>query len=271
MDSSNISAKPLPPDRGFHRSQEFEPPATPRKPLPGWLALVVSLVVALHLFAIVIHALAANSGPWPTQFEIASPAEPPKFAEIIDNNLTLPWYLSPLRMTHNYHFNSNQTEAYAVYFEVRLKDANGKVIATLKYPEEGENAWVRHRQQLLAQSLFGDSPAQPPMVERLNPPKVPIWMPVEAESNQQKATYVLERIQEHKIPRDRPMFRPTEWSLAVAKSYVRYLCRHHGAVSGELIRHSREPVPAVPNPQVIAALPPDTFVEMVANFGEYRP
>ena len=266
---SNTPSKPLPPGRGFHRSDEFDD-LPPRKPLPGILTIGISALVALHFLALGAHVLAYRSGPWPTPFDVPSPAEPPKFAQAIDD-LVFPWYLDKLRMTHNYHFATNQTEAFDVYFEVRLKDAAGKVVKSLKFPEEGGNTWVRHRQKQLAQALFGDQPLQPPQTERVPSPLVLIWKIVEPESTQQKAVYVLDKILEHNIPRDRPSMRPTEWSVAVAKSYVRHLCREHGAASGELIRHSREAIPAIPSPEVVNVLPPDTFVEMVANFGEYKP
>ena len=35
---------------------------------------------------------------------------------------------------------------------------------------------------------------------------------------------------------------PSPWSLLLARSYARHLCRLHGAHSAELTRHSRQPV-----------------------------
>ena len=72
---------------------------------------------------------------------------------------------------------------------------------------------------------------------------------------------------EHLIPRDRPVFRPSEQSLLLARSYARYLCRTHGAATAELIRHTGEPItPAV---MFTSGQPPAAAVnELISSFGE---
>jgi hypothetical protein len=79
-------------------------------------------------------------------------------------------------------------------------------------------------------------------------------------------TLRLRAVPEHLVPRDRPVFRPSSWSLLLARSYVRHLCRVNGASTAELVRHSREPIlPALifmPEP------PAATFDELVSSFGE---
>jgi hypothetical protein len=62
---------------------------------------------------------------------------------------------------------------------------------------------------------------------------------------------------------------PSDWSLELAKSYTRYLCRAHRAASGEVVRHSRESILPMylfmPGPP-----PPNLFDELVCNFGDTR-
>jgi hypothetical protein len=248
------------------------------RPLPRFLVVLASLALGFHLFAIVILVLSAQSGPWPTAFG-SSPALGPHFAGTINNNVTMRYYLEPLRMTHNYHFESNNTDVPQIYFEARLKDRDGNPVATVKYPEERANFWVRHRQSLLAQGLGGDQPVQAPRVERLPSPKVKIWHLLEEKArdklfdaqSEDVATYRLASVFEHHLKdvlRDRPASRPNEWALLVAKSYMRHLCREHGAASGELIRVSRGPVP--PEALLLPEPPPGTYTKMIANFGEFR-
>jgi hypothetical protein len=66
--------------------------------------------------------------------------------------------------------------------------------------------------------------------------------------------------------RGSPVFRPSEWSLVLARSYARHLCRTHGAASAEIIRHTRDPIyPVVLFEREPAA---DAFQDLVASFGE---
>src|ERR1700704_4798093 len=92
-------------------------------PIPRWLALAISVLIIAHLLALGGLALAARSGPWPTEFG-TSMEMPPQFAQEI-NDLSVPYYLDLVRMTHNYHFSSNHPEQPGIYFEVELKDDKG--------------------------------------------------------------------------------------------------------------------------------------------------
>src|SRR5687767_11053718 len=70
--------------------------SNPRAPggLPSWLVVLGSLAVVVHLFAVGVAALTAQSGPWLSPFG-PSPVEPPPFASTINDGLG-PQYLRPL-------------------------------------------------------------------------------------------------------------------------------------------------------------------------------
>jgi hypothetical protein len=244
---------------------------TPQTPeLPRWLLLVGSIAIGFHFFAMLMVVLAVRSGPWPAPAPFgSSQQEPPQFATSINYDEWInQYYLQALQMDHNYHFSSNRTDLPTIYFEARLKDANGEVVETIRFPQEKENFWVRQRQQLLAQNLGEDEPVQPPRGEVIaapgkNVPEVVIW---DAPPGQR--ILQLRSVPEHLIPRDRPVWSPSRWSRALIRSYSQYLCRQFGASAVELIRHSREPLyPALlelPQP------PPQPFEELICSYGEYR-
>jgi hypothetical protein len=175
-------------------------------------------------------------------------------------------------MTHDYHFVSNVVALPTVVFEVRLKDDSGKVLKTLKYPDEKANFWVRHRQRLLAQGLGNDLPVQRPQGQQLLPPgqthpKIRLWKPTEGDP-----VLRLEEVSTLELP-DMPLARPSDWAVVLAQSYARFLCRQHGAAKAEVVRKSRNAL--VPDLMFVVGpnqpLPPDTFAELSCNFGEYRP
>jgi hypothetical protein len=237
-------------------------------PLPGAIVAVASAFVALHLFAIGIHVLAAPSGPWTTPFG-PSPASGPVFAGRIDEAATS-YYLRALQMTHNYHFASNRPDNPAIAFEVRLKDSDGRVIEILPFPSPKANSWVRYRQMILAQNLGDDETVQRPGGEVIPAPgkrmdKLKIW-DATAPNN-----LVLRDVEVHLLrdrPANIPISQPREWATLVARSYMRHLCREYGAASAELSRRSRQPV----LPEILFAQepPPGTFDTLVSTFEEYR-
>jgi hypothetical protein len=248
-------------------SQPFRPAAA--RPLPAWLLAVGSLVLLFHFFAIVILVLAAPSGPWPTGMGV-NMAQPPTFAQSAEA-YTSPYYLWFLKMYSTYHFQSNRPAYPGVYFEVVLKNDAGKVIKTVKFPEDDANFWVKHRQVLLARNLADDQPVEPTPGEKIAAPNrhvnmVPIWLMKPGDSG-----VSIQSVEEHKI-RDYvergPVFRPSELSKIVAHSYIRALCRKYDAASGELIRYSRDPI----GPDVLMgdSIPDQLFGEFRANFGETK-
>jgi hypothetical protein len=171
-------------------------------------------------------------------------------------------------MTHTYRFRVDRPMP-SVYFEAHLKDGRGEHLKTLKFPDPKANFWVRHRQQLLSDGLFGDSPVPPPQGERLGAPPKTYWEP-------QDKQMVLKTVPEHLVPRTGNVMSPSDWSLLVAKSYAQHLCRTHGAASAEIVRHSRDIVlpptllPPPPPGKDRAEAPPALFEELVFNFGVYR-
>ena len=238
------------------------------RPLPGWLKIAGSVFAVAHLGAIALLALAPPSGPWPTPFGMQSDAEGPRFASSITEGFTLPYYLSPLRMTHNYHFNSNRPAMMAAVFQVTLKDEFGQPIRTLKFPDEKANFWVRHRQSILAQNLAQDQQLPPRGTEVIPAPgqKMPTTEFWERVDNQ---TMRLKEMESHLVPRDRQVERPSDWSKLMGQSYLRYLCRAYKAKSAELVRVHR---PAISPMVLLMPGPPgpENFVEVKSIFGEYR-
>jgi hypothetical protein len=232
--------------------------------LPSWLVVLGSAAIAGHLLAVVAMVLAAPSGPWPSAVGSAL-STPPQFAYSL-NNLIPAEYLKSLGMTNDYHFFRNRPVLPGVSFEVRLQDEAGSHLATVKFPESHSNFWVRHRQSLLARGLADDQPVEPPQGEMIpapnrSVPTVQVWDIAE------KGGLELRKVQEHLVPRDRPVFRPSERSLLLARSYIRHLCRTNGAAKAELIRHTQEPIP----PAVMFMSDQTStgaFNELISNFGE---
>src|SRR5436309_3135001 len=110
--NEGFSAKPLagaPP----LANRNARPPAKPEANeqdatagMPIWLIAIASLAVAFHLLGVFSAALAAPSGPWPSDEGGRAMERPPQFAASIREKMG-PKYLQPLKMTHNYHFPSD--------------------------------------------------------------------------------------------------------------------------------------------------------------------
>jgi hypothetical protein len=233
--------------------------------LPRWVVLGGSALIAFHLLALVILVLSAPSGPWPSPFG-TSQAIGPAFADSIAAYTTR-YYLQPLQLTHNYHFLGNRTEMPDVKFEVSLQDESGHSVATVTVPAAGTNPWLRFRHHLLAQGLGGDEPMEAPRGEMIPAPgqqmqKIKIWDSAPGSNRLEIRSVPL-----HLVPKDHPISRPSDWSLILARSYQRYLCRQHGAAKAELIRHSRQPL--VPSLMFMPDFPPGTFDTLDSAFEGY--
>jgi hypothetical protein len=241
------------------------------------VTLPVSAAVAFHLVAVVAFALAAPSGPWLTRYG-PSPALGPQFAESVAS-VTTNHYLKPLRMTHRYQFITTLPETVGIFFEVRLKDAKGGLLRTLRFPEPSANPWVRHRESLLALGLAGDrevevqgpteripAPNKADLVSYWDDSQKNVWHLKTVPAND--LVRVLAERREKAAPQPpTPLNRPSERAVMLANSYCRYLCREYGAASAELVRHSRNPIgpEAMFDPQALALSP-----TLVSHFGEVR-
>jgi hypothetical protein len=253
--------------------------------LPRWQVVGGSGAILLHLAAILVPILDVRSGPWPAS-DGRDLADPPQFAHAAAGLATV--HAKYLRVAHSYHFVTNRpSDLPGVEFEVRLKDGDGKPLQTLKFPDPQANAWVRHRQQLLAHSLAPDLPVAPPGGEVIaapgqKMPAVTLWMmPDEGIPGSPAKTLAalmtpdraaplrVQTVPQHLVPRNRPVMRPSDWALVLERSYARYLCRLHGAASAEVIRHTREPIP--PTPLFGSNTPRQALEDLVASFEEVQP
>jgi hypothetical protein len=266
--------------------------------LPPWLVALASVAIVLHLAAILVPILDTPSGPWPVPTG-RSMAEPPQFARSLSSlgsssrSTSATWTFTTLhgkylRLTNNYHFVSNRPgDLPGVEFEVYLRDAEGNLLHKAKFPSPEANLWVRHRQQMLAGAL---APLEAPQGEVLaapgaSVPTMAVWLfpdelgpetpngpppggaPAPSATGPDRLGQLrLSFVPQHLVPRQRPIMRPMELSVVLARSYARYLCRQHGAARAEIVRHSREPVP--PGVLFGAETPASTFESLVASFGE---
>jgi hypothetical protein len=244
--------------------------------IPRGLALLISVPILFHLIAVVFQVLSASSGPWPLPDGGSNSWFPPQFALTVSNRFNTSGkktgygtadYLSLVKLDHDYHFVSNRPRQSAVYFEARLKDKQGNEVATVRCPDPNAICFVRHRQAILARRLAEDVPL-PPAQSELVPapgqemPKVLMWEPTGPR------TGVLREVKQNLVPREQPHQRPSDLSLALARSYARYLCRTHGADSIELVRHISDPI----HPGVMFMMDdqPEQFDELISNFGDPR-
>jgi len=142
-----------------------------------------------------------------------------------------------------------------------LKDAKGEPQGTIYFPDPESNGWVRYMEGLFAQGLVPDQPIAPPQGEEIPAPnqhgrEVTIW-------DGEQPLRLHRGVPEHLIPRNRPVFGPTEWSQVLVNSYVRYLRRKHGAASVEVVRHSRDVIPPA---VLLEGSPPPR--DLLANYGD---
>jgi hypothetical protein len=224
-------------------------PGPAGSPLPKWCILAGSLLIVFHLGSLLVHGLAAPSGPWPSR-EGPDFAAPPQLALLVDEPIAQR-YLPRIKLTHNYHFPSNRPGTPGAFLEVRLKDKEGEVVKTVRFPDPKASWSVRQRQALATRWLTDDQMAIPPQGERIPAPgekipEVPVWTPASDEGGEQSRKLNLSWMPENELPRpprDQPLARPTDWSLLVVRSLARHLCRVHGANSAEVVRRSRDPLP----------------------------
>lgn len=238
--------------------------------VPRWLIWAGSVVIVLHLGAVISRALAAPSGPWVG----AGPVAPPQFAYSL-KRVAEP-YLHALHLSHDYRFASNNPRNPGIYFEARLKNEAGEEIGTIRIPEEKANRWVRHRQALLASCLGEDEQIAPPSTELTAPPgqtlpKIPFWFPEKDDQlwkREEDGNWLLRNRQQ--LP---PMIMgPSKFTLLLAESYSRYLGGVHGAARVEIVRYHQNPIPPsvlFEEPGEVEAFIKQMYLKQASNFGEY--
>jgi len=248
--------------------------------LPRWLVIAGSAAILFHLSAILISYLDVPSGPW-TRPPLPNERPEPDFAHAAAGLTSL--HADYLRLAHSYlHFSRNRPadNIPGVTFDAILRDADGKEIKTLHFPDPDANPWVRQRQEILASGLAMDSEIDPPTSDVIpapgDHPKVAIWAR-EGEKFPapepwptppfKKVPLVYTQLEPHLVPRYRGRVRvPSELSVTLAGSYSRYLCRTYGADSAEIIRHTR---PSVSYGVLLGNGVPD-FDELEASFGRMK-
>jgi hypothetical protein len=225
--------------------------------IPRWLVWVGSLAIIGHFGMLTVNALAAPSGPWPDDGIIGPPFLAAETSDAFARD-----YLGLLRLSLNYHLFANREPAnQGVYLEFRLKDEQDKELARAKLPDDDANVWVRHRQLVLIQIFASDQLITPPLSEVIaapgrEVPTVQFW-----EEGLLRTTDI------NQIPRNRPVFAPSQWTFLFARSYARYLCRQHGAAKVEVLRHHQDPMR--PNVLTREGVSAKEFEERISNFGEF--
>src|SRR5690606_10998124 len=133
-------------------------------------------------------------------------------------------YLSSLGLAHHYRRVTNNPALVGGAIELRLEAADGSPLGSLPLPDPRCNWWVGHRQALLARALADDLPVFPPEGEMVAAPghalpSSPFW------ELSPGGGLELRNVPQHLIPRERPVFRPSDKSLLLARSMARYVCR----------------------------------------------
>ncbi len=246
--------------------------------LPRWLVVAGSAAILFHLTAVVIPILDTPSGPWVTG-DGPRTLDAPEFAHAANGLAAL--HTDYLRVAHSFQFVTSDRPGNipGVRFEVLLRDKDGTLMETLRFPDPNANPWVRHRQELLARQLTPDLPVPSPQSDVIpppgeKPPEVWIWAlhgedlmgePAPPPSGS-KVPLELKKVPQHRVPRAnvRGVMQPSEVALVLARSYARSLCRSHGAATAEVVRYTREPV----SPSVVMGNGLPDLDEVVASFGE---
>jgi hypothetical protein len=244
--------------------------------LPRVAVVLGSIAIGFHFACLTLQALDVPSGPWLIGPGETSPAPEPQFVKS-------PWkfnqpdpiqtvrqgYLHLLHLDHNFSFAGNRAEDPEVRFEVRLTDARGNV-QTLHFPDPNANAWVRHRQTILAQALGNDqSFMRPQGGVRIGPGGEPIKRTIW--HGERGKEFKLTTFVEHELPAGEIFFsQPSDLSQIMAKAYGRYLCREHDAVRAEVVRHNRNPILPAYMFMEKSQAPQFVFETLSCNFGELR-
>lgn len=231
---------------------------------PTWLMVVGSLAIAIHLFLAFFMTLNVPSGPWATP-QGAMPALAPAFANTIGSSFALP-YQSVLRSNSTFRFSSMRQEQLDLTFEALLKDDKGTVTRKISYPDPTAPSSIQYRQKLLAQQLGNDEPLPPQQSVIIAAPgeQLPTlrWWQQDGDRR-----YVLKQDNPNAVPRNQQFMQPSQAQMIVAKSYARFLARHHAAPKVEIQRSWYDPI----MPMVLINQDPPTADELrrfMSSYGE---
>lgn len=229
-----------------------------------WTA-IISAALIVHIVAVVSAVLASPSGPWPMR-DGSGMSTPPQFA--FDTQRAFNWYVRALRLNHNHHYSGNRPDRPVAKLAVPTKDSTGRDSKKIVLPDPQANLWVQRRQKILTSWLADDQPARPPIGEMIPAPNMPapsaiIWDSVDNHRLR------LRTVPLHLMPRDRPVFRPSEWSMLLARAYSRRLSRVSKTDGLGTIRLTYEAIPPAilffPNSQ------PGAYDELVSDYGVLLP
>jgi hypothetical protein len=229
-----------------------------------WAMVLGSVVIAIHLLLAFFMTLNVPSGPWPTP-QGGSTAEAPPFAMVIGRRLAMP-YQSVTKSNSTFRFSSIRQEQLDISFEAKLKDDKGTVTSKINFPDPEAPSSIQYRQKLLAQQLGNDEPL---------PPQQGVILPA---AGQQLPTlrwwqqdgdrrYVLKQDNPNAVPRNQQFMQPSVSQMIVAKSFSRFLARHHATAKVEINRIWYDPI----MPMVLITDPPPTSDDLrrySSSYGE---
>jgi hypothetical protein len=195
----------------------------------------VGTLVGIHLTALAVAPLSPPSDVRPNGEVPLSP----EFIVPLNAALSPNWLL-PLKMSWTWR-DPKSTIRLGQRLECRVIDETGAEIAIVNYPSS-TSPILREREESLVRAIADSSPVIPPEGTEILPKgmadtAVTFWA--------EKAwVMVPETVEQHRLPRDRELFGPTEWSELTAKSLARHLGRRFPRADRvELIRHQDPVVP----------------------------
>lgn len=207
---------------------------------PTWVMVLGSVAIAFHLLCALITTLFMPSGPWPLPNGANSEVLAPQFAMTAGTLIAEP-YQRLLKVNYHFRFPSIRQEDNEVSFELIVRDAQGIVQARRHIPDPEAPASIRYRQSVMAHQLGNDIELPPPQGVVIPAPgqKLPTirWWQPEGEQR-----LVLKQDDPNAVPRNQLFRQPSPWQFIVAKSYSRFMARHHPNSKIELVRTWYEPV-----------------------------
>lgn len=212
---------------------------------PGWVMVIGSLLIIFHLLCALHTTLFTSSGPWPTPNGNMQ-ALPPQFAITIgrlsiNEQPVLEAYQRAMRVYSSFRFSSIRQETLEISFEGIFKDTAGNVISKKSIPDPEAPASIRYRQVQLAQQLGNDEPLPPPQAVIIAAPGKTLenvrWWQADGENRM-----VLKEDNPNSVPRNQNFMTPSASQYLIAKSFARFLGRHHEQPRVELVRYWYEPV-----------------------------